>query len=1012
MQAYPIAYNAKSNLLRIYDMTPSAKVTVYDYSYGKVYQAVKNKKIELVGTRIGICGLMYRENSVVDLPDWEKPKDANKLFGIGHIKRENGVVNALLVDINGNLIEMSLAELSTIPSDNFTNCYVNYDEGWGVGVADGKEARLMLTGDEELPTFGINILDLENHKGEVVVVPSDVDGVINGDKSITLKIESRHSIGATFFYPDSNNDRVYFNTVEFIGEVDNILYGGIGDLVVQSAWILPKRAKHLWKNSLQRLDNSIVNLYDYEETELREGVLDESKIGLLVLPKGLRAIHPRTMLGTTIGTAYFPPSITEISKPFMDYYSTFTNIGTVVVIRGSNAHIFFSKRKRTQKIIFDTEQEALEYLAPRLNGPADSDTTSIERIRMAFGDSDDPIIEDILTPKYESNAKQLIKLYSRLQRKGWVNTSSIPLKTDKFQLPGLPAEDFGDDLLIKFKINLGTKLPKSTNELSNEFKILCNYITDNSESMNAILTKENTSRIRRECIKDGCNAGEIRVVYMDEYATILDMELHIQHDGWRPMLPARLVMIALGTRIVYVASCKRLARSSYITDEIRYRFIQNEYEHDIVDLTPTIDIADQLCSGFVHSNLVLNSVKVPGSLAKMFYDRLSSQLLVADTDYNPNRAGSGVLRYLSLKTGTMLEFKFRNYGEGISSSGLSIDNMTHAELVVKNKYEYRKWPSKVAESMKYRLFSDKSETNMLLEEIQRDTESCVQGIKPESYDKFIPCYEWKLSGHLNLDGIESIDQIDTDILKKLLKSAYFCQTTEKSLKGKLITSSKSVALETSDGTTVYKYDIKPTKKAYPILGVREERVYLVESSDKSVDGRYFYGYEDFPDVLKEILKFYNPSAKKFGYITDSEEHGYGDRDSMLSLHYYCKRERFVLHSSIILAVSRRNGQLYLVTNFKCQDKYKLLLRLRCSIHDIMKSQIRRYRLDSTPDLTNLSRKIYNEYGEYNKEYSVIKIRDTIMDGLPNGYLSDVTNKTFLDLIAKQPKWAKDKPLGG
>lgn len=1017
MQAYPIAYNKEKKLIRIYDMTPSAKVKVFDYPYDVVYKALRDNKIKLDRTRVFGSSIIYGELKMQYLPDWEDAKDRNKLFVIGYISRGNGQTNVLFVDVNGNDIELSIDELEKIPRNELVNCYIPYSNTDGVLTSSNDLIKVVYSQGGEVPTLGLNILDLKNIATNEVVIPSNIDGVINTREDMTLKIESRVEISSKFFFPyPGDGNAITLAKVEFLGNVDRILYGGISGKHVKTKWVLPNKGKFIGLSSLNNIDMNIINLYNYEETQLRNGALGQSSASLLILPKSLEILWGGAMAGAKISMAYFPPSIRSIPNTIIQEWES---LNTAIVVRGSIAHKFFARRKRIQVIDFTTEQEALEYLAPRIEELNKDNATAVDRFLMAFGNSDDPIIKEIMSPEYISKANLYMKVYQRIRGNTSSQDISIPLKTDKLKLPGLYARDFGNDALKEVLDIIPVQKEDSLNTLSNEFKLICNYITDNSEPMNILLTKENSSGIARiseeELREIKCKSLDAEILYGDGNSAILSNTLTFDRSIIPGMSVAKTVILVIANRIVYMAICERID-TGHITRLIDKALPDDTIDTDI-DMTGLIKPGDQLSSGITSLGLILNSIRMPLLLSSIFYKKLNRQLLVADIRYNPDKRGVGTIRYLSLKSGTLLECQFEHGYGHMSPSQFTLERLTYNNLVVKKKYEYGKYPANVANSMKYKFFSDKSTTDMVIGAIVKD--SLVAGLmdRPDAYDNLEPCYEWKLSKLLIENGVTDLSKINGKLLKAILDTAYFYKTTARAVTNirKGVPSDKA-QLAFSDGTEVYMYVLDSRDKLLPMVGVRPRRVYRVSSPYKDVDGKYYYCESDIQTVLNQLLKIYNPEAKELGYLTDSSIHGYCDKSD---LHIIYNGQGDVMDyedtgSPIRLVISRNNGQIYLVTNFASQSNMRLLFRLKNNLQRSMETQYYMAwpkRGVEYIDLCYYSTTIYNEKGEYDSRNQLIRLRESIMSGVPNGYIPNINLGKYIKYFANQPKWAKDNPLG-
>ena len=839
------------------------------------------------------------------------------------------------------------------------------------------------------------------------------------EENTKIIIEPRPLIQQGFFSSIS-----YSHPSIEIGNVEELAYESFEGMPLDI--ISFSNVKKLNICTFKRASGTKLDMYNWDVTGIPHSCFINSTLKEIALPKHTKVIGDSAFeLTDRLEKLFIPSTVTSASKKSFVKMGNI-NVAPLTVYITKDSPVLQYMDKQVLKILtFENDQEAYDNWAGIVT---QSSAKAIAKAKMFLSFSNDEIMQEIVSDEYISNVQILTDLYKSLSTNYTQDITPISLDMHKIKgyftqsnLIDLIYRYFGmaSDLYLYVQRNSDsyTQGAKNQNQLTNQFKVLANLITQNSDTDDYYNSFEKLSELWAKLSERfDINTHEkchISMIYSDKYSSISRIQFHLEYTQGRNKTTHKNIgfwFIRVGKNIVYYTMDENLNNIKSIHSNLSVLAkrtpddldeLSNLHKSMLKPLNKVLQVNDTI----TFTNLTKNSTstikgcKIPYKLNQYLMEVIDNQFIVL----------CGTMRLLNNKTETAYLLNsvtgaiIKTSCKPRSSSDEFVQPFSLHYITIESIEEYGKYNKSTSNDIKNLLLSTDGVSDWLKQIV--DEYAVLNDLKNSegAYDELEPSLEWEIGKLLVESQINEIEPLNLIFIQGILETRYF-QYSERS--ESTISGYRPITTYTlKDNTNVNVYGIYDRRR--PVNIIEYAYKYYITLTDPtgkrlpSAEAGWISCY--YPaDVVSFISHYYDPSGE---YISSVDTNIHKREDFMnvwtSSLSYgnkYCG-----------IYVCKASGAIF----FSVDDSYcgiKNLFRFR-DMTDAVK--FCRIFFNETKTLSTKNKSmdlhdsifaIYKVFDVENSEFLGMlgSIYHKVLHGYPNGYIINGQTGELYNLVAKQP----------
>lgn len=742
--------------------------------------------------------------------------------------------------------------------------------------------------------------------------------------------------------------------------------------------------------------------------EIEDRAFKLSSIKKLVLPDSLRVLGKCVIEDcSNLAHVYLPKGISKLVASSIKGSGRSVAFGTTFyVYEGSKAHKLCDKNG--YKFAFINSIDDFDKIIAEEEVERELDENKKAKFKLVLSGSNDRLESEIVSEEHINNADILLKLKNGLQNKFDDTGHEIKLNTDKFidiDLSKAGKLKAGYD---KFVLNYIEKF--TTN---NMFNSLSNLITSTYEIMPEVFS-DNFIEVMEKTCDFGSNS--YKVIYADPEKAIVTFRMsgntmpkaYLKGEVYG--LCYKITLIVIDGRVKFVSVS--VSESYYVDNMIKllprgnYR-LKDEEDYVTEPMINYIQDNSSIHAGTGAS--IINGTELPIYMEGLIFKKVLSQWIIIDyeitklTFYSRSR-GIGKATFMCTITGQIIETQvgFNWHAEKMIRANelFSIDIKARykgLERLTEEKFE------RVKNNVFYKLDSRELVEKFSDEEKYLNKIKCLKGAYDDEIN--LACYEYELAKAMTLNGLMEKEDINLNLFHAIGATNFFVKTTKDF---NSIIDNKLEVTECNDGEHILiEFNTKGARRDKEVYNCDNLRfgMALLKKGQKS--GRvtaYVSGITltSIMDILKNSIPT-NISNKCDWRIVNGpiDIECYNEIANLSTIRLsnggYCHLK---------LAMNKYHGNISLIGNFYLVGvtggfKDVLLLNFKglaeasvlANNEELMKF-IRR-------DVRKLVIGVLNDENVDTTETGIVKVRDLIKSGYPNGYYIGGEDQQVYDLCLKQ-----------
>lgn len=755
---------------------------------------------------------------------------------------------------------------------------------------------------------------------------------------------------------------------------------------------IPKSLKVISSEALysfQSKDKGILDFSDCTQLEtIKNRAFESSNISGIILPDSVKTIGERAFRSMeNLRWIYLPKSIESIGKLSLQLSGLDVPLGTTVLTYKDCVADIYCKKNKMKIIYVESLDEALDTIfvdKPEMN------EKRLRKLRMLL--SGDPLHSELFRDKYINNAHELWTLYSRCKTE--IEPMELKLNTDKFVNVPLNTVLSNSDYSRLTASGLSC-----TN--TNIFNAYVNYITTFTTNHSSLLDKK-----------------YFDIMYSDKI--IKEDSLTVMMRSGNNRIAKYVLEVESKRLFMYLISIENNA--AYCA--VYYASSNNTIkEPDYPIYTTSTAPVESILSNdkeypFTNAGL---SVDIPNYIKRELCNRFDTQLMLIGMEntnkFKVSKRGIELNRvYLySNCSGNIIKADARcNY----SSKDERLDKGKILNIAIKEVFNINNIPEADYKNIRDSYFSQVNVALLLQHLALNDDYLSKLKQRPNAYDEPEACLEWEFSKAIQDAGIKDIESLPHDVIEMLLDTNFYYKTRKKITE--LASMRKTNQIDIGNGYyTLHEYNYSPQKKSinYKIIGMQPQYLVVLTDRNKKYSGtvQCFVSNMSIRKIFDAIYHM-RDDGYKAEYYLDNEKtniHAYYLIRPIINRYsLYYNGSNYSLKAG--LGINRASGVVFLLasyTNKKGEVSTYKVFRYR-TLEEALEKSVwihtdeiivnNRNFASITSQLSNLLE--YIESDKKDVEFNqLIKVRNLILDGYPNGYaLADSAGYLF-DAAAKQRK---------
>lgn len=733
----------------------------------------------------------------------------------------------------------------------------------------------------------------------------------------------------------------------------------------------------------------------------------DSGLTRIILPEGLVQIEDGCFEGANkLRDVVLPRSLKKIGRRAF-IKDGGMGMGITFYVYDKTMGYNFCRRNKLAHIIIEDIEEVYESLG------LDRELSESKEAKIKLLLTGSEMHKVLLDEEFAANADRLLGIYNHLN--GDITDKSIELNTSKlieFPVSKIPVLDKAMDRLKRE----GELIKSSNTGISNNvFKCICNFITKITDLNTTPFTKLGLEYLKNEC------SLYFYTIYADENNIIGNFQVE-NKDGFDTNRTLITVVI-MGEMLRYVTVLDRVLQDNEMSELQRLPEFRTKYENDKEPISQLLTVGDSLriFKKFRHDHEEnrIDGASLPEYIYDMAVNSVVNSLILVGRDSVVKKLGKVPDDNDSQRFGILLDLLCMETSKVITvyayyrsrfndiSAVKHIRNIEIMDIIGVSDLEGAE--DDVMSRITRGMTSDRAK-RLYLERTMPDYLNQLRKI-PGAYD-IEACKEWKLAQMLKKHAIDNIEDLNKETFRSVMDTALFCGTRRKigednSYKvgeNELCDGSIITEVELDDPVKVDKIPYKKAKYAVMLRdGDRIHSYLMYDTFEKSLDKfiKMRRHIED-PLMLTDNIYSQDEFEERFVSIYNSSSMYYGDE----------------LRCKVHIAISRNNGGVYVIGN---RFKYNRVL----TEYDLYYCELLRMKnLDKAiKHIDNICR-MWDGSGVHKSVCSMTdvlvktrtddsslefmsgdlsKMREAIMNGVPNLHYMSVEYLDLWDDLAKQPK---------
>ncbi|MBR1455427.1 MAG: hypothetical protein IJ593_12420, partial [Lachnospiraceae bacterium] len=747
-------------------------------------------------------------------------------------------------------------------------------------------------------------------------------------------------------------------------------------------------------------------------------VFSKSRINCIILPKGTSQIREYAFKDIGDVNKLFIPSGAKLDSNAIKLNRHSNTVTVFYVVKDSDAENYCKKNKFNHRS-FSSDDEAYESISGKLNELSD---TNKNKIKLFYSGTKDIFTKELTDDKYIGHALELTNINKLIDSNCVLEFPQIKLDMRKIK-PLYKASELRS-LLLDYSVEyasdqelLAAYCPNES-ALPNEFKSICNMITNCARNWNSsLISLDNLKKIFDKAVevRKGVTLDLHNIIYTKDYQiSVITARVKDEYSNY---IIISFYFVRISGNIVFTtftdddAYCNIydiFKKYNIGAKKERIKIIKESADEskdasesllkNVGNIDNILNINDVLLPGAYGANSDISGVQITNLMNTRLYEIYKYQLLPIALNSSPTKLNREAI-LLNIYTGTVYKVQFKNdtaiYSHDLYKYGISVINKWGI-----NDIDY--------EDISKLTMKDTDSNRVINEIVVGNTFDPELITRPNAYDKIEPCFEYKLSQYYiknnvkTIDDLELHDSISSKQLELIFSTAYFTKENNKS--NYKIYSKREFCLV--DCTNKLIQANLQNRKTANIIGAQCEYVYYIQNQyGEVVDDTLYLSSVNIREAVRQIsgIAVNAESADKYGFITGKS----------ISTSSFTAIKAIVLRgtNSIRLSIHKGNGVPYIIYG---NSSYSIpVFRFRnlseaaefCKNLTLNKSVKYNGKVASQYPASDLAYFVDYLDGQYNKKpvspYS--KIYDYMINGFPNGYEPLGAEGNLFKLLAKQPK---------
>lgn len=729
-----------------------------------------------------------------------------------------------------------------------------------------------------------------------------------------------------------------------------------------------------------------------------------NKFSIIILPEGLERIRDGCFMNCKrLRHIVLPRGLKGIGSKAFDNAGKDTFLGTLFHVYDKSFGKRYCERHGYKHITMDSIDEFHGYINSKDN------ISEIKKAKLKLLLSSDDLHKRLMEPGYINNAEELLKIYNYMEEE-LENSDAytgMALDTGKFVEVDVNSISMISNTLKEIKEKERKKghdmdkLNIYNGKLTRRFVNLSNLITKIFEFKPLPFTPRGL-----EYMEDRCYVS-YNTIYTDKFNSIIRYDVKYKDDS---NFDSLLLVIVMDNRIRFVTAIDKNVQMPCYGFLNRGHTVRSELKKSIVELLRKGDTLTM--SESFGSYSTIRGCDMPRYIYSKTLENMNQHLIILGHENIENKLNSEEDKSIKL------DLMCRDTGKIIKTQSRYVavrfinDIRDIKDFLVTDVMDLKDIDDDIIKRLMDGIEYER--TDRLFRKVVEGDEYLSNLMNlPGAYDSE-PIYEWELSQALHESGVKEVGDLNSKAFELYMDTVLF--TKKKMTLGKALTIGKMVNETEIDGGKYKIIEIKLNKSENNSKIPRGMVYYttgLVENTDNHDNSTkdFYASYDSFSNSFRDILKM-----KKEGDVDGLVSDDSMTYDDVATNFVNIQRQlssisKYGAGYSFSVDIHKGSGGVFMLgrVEYDLKIKYFKIFRFKC-----IEDALRHTQWMIKMELNNEERIELIQYTEilgaiceptkgrpFNSDK--MRMRNAIINGIPNKHYINVADMEFFDVLAKQPK---------